>query len=46
MLCRPNAGISVNRILQNISEVAIRPTYLINTIGNSEWINPDTFKLY
>ena len=43
-LCRQNADINVNRMLQKISEVAIRSTYLIYTKRNSEWTNPDILK--
>ena len=45
-LCRQNADINVNRMLQKISEVAIRSTYLIYTKRNSEWTNPDILKFY
>ena len=46
MLCRQNADINISRMLQNISEVAIRLTYLIYTKRNSEWTNPDILKFY
>ena len=46
MLCRQNADIKISRMLQNISEVAIRLTYLIYTKRNSEWTNPDILKFY
>ena len=45
-LRRQNADINVNRMLQKISEVAIRSTYLIYTKRNSKWTNLDTLKFY
>ena len=45
-LCRQNVDINVIRMLQKISEVAIRSTYFIYAKRNSEWTNPDMLKFY
>ena len=45
-LCKENPNINIKRMLNKLSEVAIRSSYFIYTKRNSDWPHPDILKFY